>query len=80
MEAIVEDYICFISTHLCAGCSSYSHSRINKTANWSIIVVSMALTPAIVAIFGGLPVNFLEGKFKVRLGNSSSTNDETKSS
>ena len=45
-----------------------------------LLVVSMALTPALVAIFGGLPVNYLEGSFKVRLGNSSATNDETKSS
>ena len=36
-EAIVEDYICFISLHTYVRrCSSYSHSRINKTANWSI--------------------------------------------
>ena len=45
-----------------------------------LLVVSMALTPALVAIFGGLPVNFLEGKFKVRLGNSSTKNKETKTS
>jgi hypothetical protein len=40
----------------------------------------MALTPALVAIFGGLPVNFLEGKFKVRPGNSSTKNEEAKTS
>ena len=28
-----------------------------------LLVVSMALTPVLVAIFGGLPVNFLEEKF-----------------
>ena len=43
-------------------------------------VVSMALTPALVAIFGGLPVNFLEGKLKVRLGNSPTKNEEAKTS
>ena len=45
-----------------------------------LLVVSMALTPALVAIFGGLPVNCLEGKFKVRLGNSSTKNEEAKTS
>ena len=45
-----------------------------------LLVVSMALTPALVAIFGGLPVNFLEGKLKVRLGNSSTKNEEAKTS
>ena len=41
-----------------------------------LIVVSMALTPALVAIFGGLPVNFLEEKFKMMRDNSSTTNEE----
>ena len=45
-----------------------------------LLVVSMALTPALVAIFGGLPVNFLEGKLKVRLVNSSTKNEEAKTS
>ena len=45
-----------------------------------LLVVSMALTPALVAIFGGLPVNFLEGKLKVRLGDSSTKNEEAKTS
>ena len=45
-----------------------------------LLVVSMALTPALVAIFGGLPVNFLERKFKVRPGNSSTKNEEAKTS
>ena len=45
-----------------------------------LLVVSMALTPVLVAIFGGLPVNFLEGEFKARLGNSSTTNEENKTS
>ena len=43
-----------------------------------LLVVSMALTPALVAIFGGLPINFLEEKFKMNLYNSSTTNEETK--
>ena len=45
-----------------------------------LLVVSMALTPALVAIFGGLPVDFLKGKFKASLGNSTTTNEETKTS
>ena len=43
-----------------------------------LLVVSMALTPALVAIFGGLPINSLEEKFKMNLYNSSTTNEETK--
>ena len=43
-----------------------------------LLVVSMALTPAIVAIFGGLPVNFLEAKFKMKGDNSSTANKENK--
>ena len=45
-----------------------------------LLVVSMALTPALVAIFGGLPVNFLEEKFKMRLNNNSTANEESKRS
>ena len=45
-----------------------------------LLVVSMALTPALVAIFGGLPVNFLEEKFKMRLDNNSSANEEVQRS
>ena len=29
-----------------------------------LLVVSMALTPVLVAIYGGLPVNFIEEKLK----------------
>ena len=43
-----------------------------------LLTASMALTPALVAIFRGLPVNFLEKKFKMRLDNSSTTNEESK--
>ena len=45
-----------------------------------LLVVSMALTPALVAIFGGLPVNFLEEKFKMKLNNNSSAREEVKRS
>ena len=41
-----------------------------------LLVVSMALTPALVAIFGGLPVTLLEKKFKIRRVNSSTSNEE----
>ena len=43
-----------------------------------LLVVSMALTPALVAIFGGLPVNCLEEIFKIKRDNSSTTNEENK--
>jgi len=43
-----------------------------------LLVVSMALTPALVAIFGGLPVNFLEKKFKMKLDNNSTAHEEVK--
>ena len=42
-----------------------------------LLVVSMALTPALVAIFGGLPVNLLEKKFKIKRVNSSTSIEET---
>ena len=45
-----------------------------------LLVVSMALTPALVAIFGGLPVNFLEEKFKMRLDKNSTANEEAQRS
>ena len=41
-----------------------------------LLVVSMALTPLLVAIFGGLPVNLLEKKFNTRRVNSSTSNEE----
>ena len=41
-----------------------------------LFVVSMALTPVIVAIFGGLPVNFLEGKLNMNHDSISTTNEE----
>ena len=41
-----------------------------------LLAVSMALTPVIVAIIGGLPVNFLEAKFNMNHDSSSTTNEE----
>ena len=41
-----------------------------------LLIVSMALTPALVAIFGGLPVNLLENKFNVKPVSSSTLNEE----
>ena len=43
-----------------------------------LLVVSMALTPVIVAIFGGLPVNFLEKKLRIMNDVSSITNEANK--
>ena len=40
-----------------------------------LLVVSMALTPVLVAIFGGLPVNFLEEKLNMNHDSSSTTNE-----
>ena len=45
-----------------------------------LLVVSMALTPVLVAIFGGLPVNFLEEKLNMNHDSSSTTNEGNKSS
>ena len=41
-----------------------------------LLVVSMALTPVIVAIFGGLPVNFLEEKINMNHDSNSTTNED----
>ena len=41
-----------------------------------LLVVSMALTPVIVAIFGGLPLNFIEEKLNMNRDSSSTTNEE----
>ena len=43
-----------------------------------LLVVSMALTPILVAIIGGLPVNCLEQKFSMMHDISSTTNEENK--
>ena len=43
-----------------------------------LLVVSMALTPVLVAIFGGLPVNFLEEKLNMNHDFYSTTNEENK--
>lgn len=42
-----------------------------------LLVVSMALTPVIVAIFGGLPVNLLEKKTNMNDNGISTINDDT---
>ena len=41
-----------------------------------LLVVSMTLTPVLVTIFGGLPVNFLEEKLNMNHDSSSTTNEE----
>ena len=41
-----------------------------------LLVVSMALTPVIVAIFGGLPVDFLEERLNMSNDSSSTANEE----
>ena len=43
-----------------------------------LLVVSMALTPVLVAIFGGLPVNCLEEKLNMNHDSSSTTNEANK--
>ena len=43
-----------------------------------LLVVSMALTPVLVALFGGLPVNFLEEKLNMNHDSSSTTNEANK--
>ena len=43
-----------------------------------LLVVSMALTPVLIAIIGGLPVNCLEQKFSMMNDISSTTNEENK--
>ena len=43
-----------------------------------LLVVSMALTPVLIAIIGGLPVNFFEEKFRLMNDISSTTNEDNK--
>ena len=43
-----------------------------------LLVVSMALTPVLIAIISGLPVNFLEKKFRMMNDISSTTNEVNK--
>ena len=42
-----------------------------------LLVVSMALTPVLVAIFGGLPVNLLEKKSNMNHDDISTMNEDT---
>ena len=57
--------IIFIFTLYTLMCSGVLVIAIRESTRQPIglLVVSMALTPALVAIFGGLSVNFLEDKF-----------------
>ena len=43
-----------------------------------LLVVSMALTPVLIAIISGLPVNFLEKNFRMINDISSTTNEVNK--
>ena len=43
-----------------------------------LLVVSMALTPVLIAIIGGLPVNSLEEKFRMMNDIGSTTNETNK--
>ena len=52
--------------------------RESSTQPIGLLLVSMALTPAFVAIFGGLPVNFLEEKLNMNHDSSSTTNEANK--
>ena len=45
-----------------------------------LLVVSMALTPVLIAIIGGLPINCLEQKSSMMHDISSTTNEENKQS
>ena len=72
-------FIFSLYTLMCSGALAIA-IRESTRQPIGLLVVSMALTPALVAIFGGLPVNFLEEKFKMRLDNNSSANEEVKRS
>ena len=72
-------FIFSLYTLICSGALAIA-IRESTRQPIGLLVVSMALTPALVAIFGGLPVNFLEEKFKMRLDNNSSANEEVKRS
>ena len=54
-------FVISLYTLICGGVLIIA-SRESTTQPIGLLVVSMALTPAIVAIFGGLPLNFLEKK------------------
>ena len=72
-------FIFSLYTLMCSGALAIA-IRESTRQPIGLLVVSMALTPALVAIFGGLPVNFLEEKFKMRLDDNSSANEEVKRS
>ena len=56
-------FIFSLYTLMCSGALAIA-IRESTRQPIGLLVVSMALTPALVAIFGGLPVNFLEEKSK----------------
>ena len=72
-------FIFSLYTLMCSGALAIA-IRESTRQPIGLLVVSMVLTPALVAIFGGLPVNFLEEKFKMRLDNNSTANEEVKRS
>ena len=72
-------FIFSLYTLMCSGALAIA-IRESTRQPIGLLVVSMAVTPALVAIFGGLPVNFLEEKFRMRIDNNSSANEEVKRS
>ena len=50
----------------------------STTQPFGLLVVSMVLTPIIVAIFGGLPVDFLKSKLNMKVDNRLIANERTK--
>ena len=72
-------FIFSLYTLMCSGALAIA-IRESTRQPIGLLVVSMALTPALVAIFGGLPVNFLEEKFKMRLDKNSTANEEAQRS
>ena len=72
-------FIFSLYTLMCSGALAIA-IRESTRQPIGLLVVSMALTPALVAIFGGLPVNFLEEKLKMRLDNNLAANEEVKRS
>ena len=72
-------FIFSLYTLMCSGALAIA-IRESTRQPIGLLVVSMALTPALVAIFGGLPINFLEEKFKMKLDNNSTKYEEAKRS
>ena len=72
--------IVFILTLYALMCSGVFIIAIRESTRQPIglLVVSMALTPFLVAIFSGLPVDFLKAKFLVKHDNASIMNEQAK--